>query len=67
MFPPKRMHANILLDITVESSIRDDPLLAQIAELVLELSSNGNVVDTVNLVSKQTTSGVWNTEQPLIM
>jgi hypothetical protein len=61
------MHANTLLDITVESSIRDDPLLAQIAEFVLELSSNGNVIDTVNLVSKQTTSGVWSTEQPLIM
>jgi hypothetical protein len=61
------MRANALSDITVKLSTRDDPLLDDIAHLVLELSSNGNVIDTLNLVSQEASSGVWYSEQTLVM
>jgi hypothetical protein len=61
------VHANVPSDIIVESSIPGDPLLADIAHLVLELSSNGNIVENIDLVSREINSGVWDTEQALVM
>jgi hypothetical protein len=61
------MRANTFSGITLESSTRDDPLLVDIAHLVLELSPNENVVDKIGLLCRKTAPGLWNTEQTLAM
>jgi hypothetical protein len=54
-------------DITVESSPREDPLLIDVTHLILEISSDGKVIGTANLSSRESTRGVWNANQMLVM
>jgi hypothetical protein len=61
------IRANTPSDITINSSSPGDPLLVDIACLVLEVSLNGKVVDKIVLVSKEASPGVWNTDQALAM
>jgi hypothetical protein len=66
MFPPKSMRAHAPSDLTIESSAQDNPLLVDVAHLVLEANLNGKI-GKLNLVSEKAIPGVWGTHQPLVM
>ncbi|PVF99330.1 hypothetical protein CPB86DRAFT_796564 [Serendipita vermifera] len=54
-------------DITVELVTRDDCFLTDIPHLILELSQDGRVVDKANLLSRESSHGVWDADEPLIL
>ncbi|PVF93589.1 hypothetical protein CPB86DRAFT_829240, partial [Serendipita vermifera] len=54
-------------DIAVELASRDDCFLTDIPHLVLELNQDGRMVDKVNLLSRESSRGVWDADKPLIL
>ncbi|PVF91892.1 hypothetical protein CPB86DRAFT_820105 [Serendipita vermifera] len=54
-------------DITVELATRDDCFLADIPYLVLELNQDGRVVDKANLLSRESSRGIWDADEPLVL
>jgi hypothetical protein len=44
-----------------------DPFFIDIAHLILEVSSDGQVFDIVNLLSRESSPGIWDTEQRLVL
>jgi hypothetical protein len=54
-------------DTSVELAIRDDCFLMDVVHLILELKSNDQVIDKVNLISRESTPGVWDADSILIL
>jgi hypothetical protein len=54
-------------DITIELATRDDCFLMDIVHLILEVKSNNQVVDKVNLLSRESTPGVWDADTILVL
>ncbi|PVF91357.1 hypothetical protein CPB86DRAFT_878568, partial [Serendipita vermifera] len=55
------------LHTSVELSNRENCSLTDIAQLILEISLNGQVVDKANLLSRKSTPAVWHADQPLVL
>ncbi|PVF95881.1 hypothetical protein CPB86DRAFT_816821 [Serendipita vermifera] len=55
--------AIVFKGITVELSDEDDRSLTDIIHLILELSSNGNVISRVDLLSLESDPGTWETHE----
>jgi hypothetical protein len=51
-----------LSGITVEVGSRDDCFLTDVYHLMLEVRSNGQVMDKVNLLSRESMPGVWDAD-----
>jgi hypothetical protein len=57
----------LLSGITVELAAEDDPVVINLENLILEISSNGNVANTVKLSPRESVSGLWDANQTLVM
>jgi hypothetical protein len=55
------------LDITVGLSTRGDSFLTDAPHLILELSINDKVVDKAKLLPHESSTGIWQAEQSLIL
>jgi hypothetical protein len=56
-----------LSDITVELGNRDDCFLTDVYHLILEVRSNGQVIDKVNLLSRESMPGVWDADNIVLL
>ncbi|PVF91871.1 hypothetical protein CPB86DRAFT_846301 [Serendipita vermifera] len=66
--PPNDLYRMLFFkNITVELAIQDDSFLTDIPHLVLELNQDGRVVDKVNLLSRKSSRGIWDADEPLIL
>ncbi|PVF95780.1 hypothetical protein CPB86DRAFT_875429 [Serendipita vermifera] len=59
--------ALIFKDTSVELSNPDDCFLTEIAHLILQVSSNGEVLHHVNLLSRKSQPGVWDADEVLVV
>jgi hypothetical protein len=58
---------SLFSDITVELAAGDDPVVINLENLILEISSNGDVANTVKLSPRESVSGLWDANQTLVM
>jgi hypothetical protein len=56
-----------LPDVMVELTNRDGCFLMDVFHLILELKSDGQVKDKVNLLSRESTPGVWDADNILLL
>ncbi|PVF93485.1 hypothetical protein CPB86DRAFT_818759 [Serendipita vermifera] len=61
------MSAVVFKDTSVSLSTRDDCFLTDIPRLVLEISSNGRVGAKIDLFSRESSPGVWDTKSVLVV
>ncbi|KAG8857702.1 hypothetical protein FRB91_011017 [Serendipita sp. 411] len=55
------------LEITIELSAQDEHYLKEIFHLVLMLTLNGRVVGRTDLLSRESSPGVWDANEPLML
>ncbi|KAG8823300.1 hypothetical protein FRC19_004231 [Serendipita sp. 401] len=60
-------HSLIFHGITTELSAEDDHFLKDVFHLVLELKLNERSVDKTDLLSRESSPGVWDANEPLIL
>jgi hypothetical protein len=65
--PMTRHMLMLQVDTSVELSPTDNSLLSDIRHLALEVTVNGHVVDKVNLISRNTSPGVWDADNILVL
>jgi hypothetical protein len=58
---------SLVSDTSVELSIQDDCFLTDIPRLILEINLNGQVVCRVNLLSAESSPGVWNADRMIVL
>ncbi|PVF91140.1 hypothetical protein CPB86DRAFT_745961, partial [Serendipita vermifera] len=61
------MSVLILKDTSIEVFTRDNYILSTVPRLVLEVISNGNLIDKANLISRKLGSGVWDADDILVL
>ncbi|KAG8838989.1 hypothetical protein FRC20_006187, partial [Serendipita sp. 405] len=61
------MEGIILRGITIELSVQGDHFLKDVFHLILDLKANDRSVDKANLLASESSPGVWDANEPLIL
>jgi hypothetical protein len=54
-------------DTTIELAGQDDRVLTDVARLILEINLNGQVVEKSDLISRESSPGVWDADQTIFL
>jgi hypothetical protein len=57
----------IISDTTLESSVESDRSLINIRNLILQVDSNDRFTNKVNLLSSESSPGIWSADQILAL